>query len=362
MHAALLGFLAGNDAVYREGLGCTVMPDGVLAAVGEAFPLPAIQPAEAGALWPEGEKVESDQAVVKLLSDPALTGSGMRAVVVVKNGRVVGESYAPGFAVETPLLGWSMAKTVNAALIGTLVRDGKMSLADKKLFPQWQNDQRGDISVANLLAMESGLVFNENYGAVADVTRMLFLEPDMATFAADSPLEADPGSRFSYSSGTSVLLTKIWMEKIGAAALTYPRDALFAPLGMASAVIETDAAGTFAGSSYLYATARDWARMGMLLARDGVWNGTRILPEGFVALMGEPNGHSSGRYSQMQTWLPGREDARIPADTFFMQGHDGQNVAVVRSEDLVVVRLGLTPSSSRYDPKPLVAALVKALP
>ncbi|MBW6422741.1 beta-lactamase family protein [Rhizobium sp. XQZ8] len=359
VHAALLGFLAGNDAVYRDGLGCAVAPDGAMPAALATAPVPQA-PADPNILWPEGGKIESDPKVAGILSDPALTGPGMRAVVVAHRGRIVGEVYAPGFSRETPLLGWSMTKSVTAAIIGTLIRDGKMSLQDQALFPQWKNDQRGDIRLADLLAMESGLAFNENYGSVADVTRMLFLEPDMANFAADQPLEADPGSRFNYSSGTGVMLSKIWMDKVGdrAAALAYPGKALFGPLGMSSAVMEADEAGTFVGSSYMYATARDWARLGLFLGRDGVWNGNRLLPEGFVAEMQTPNKTSNGRYSKIQTWLP-RADAG--KGTFILDGHDGQNVIIVPSLDLVVVRLGLTPSWSGYSPTPLVDAVAKTM-
>ncbi|MCQ1765418.1 beta-lactamase family protein [Neorhizobium galegae] len=360
VHAALLGIFAGNDAVYREGLGCAVVPDGTPAAAA-GIPLPAVTSIDPSVLWPEGGKVESDPSLAQVLSDAGLAGPGLRAVVVVKRGRIVGEVYSSGFSKDTPLLGWSMTKTVNAAILGTLVRDGKLSLEDKNLFPQWQGNQRGDIRIADLAAMESGLAFNENYGAVADVTRMLYLEPDMANFAADQPLEADPGTRFGYSSGTTVMLSKIWMDRIGdrAAALSYPRTALFGPLGMTSTVMETDAAGTFVGSSYMYATARDWARIGLLLARDGVWNGNRILPQGFVALMHQANATSNGRYSKMQTWLPGKNNPGMPADAFFLQGHDGQTITVIPSLDLVVVRLGLTPSWNRYDPTRLVAEVVK---
>ncbi|WP_037087458.1 serine hydrolase domain-containing protein [Neorhizobium vignae] len=361
VHAALLGIFAGNDAVYREGLGCTVVPDGTpAAAVG--IPVPAVTSPDPSMPWPEGGKVESDPSVARLLSDAGLAGPGLRAMVVVKRGRIVGETYSTGFSKDTPLLGWSMTKTVNAAILGTLVRDGKLSLDDRGLFPQWQGNQRGDIRIADLAAMESGLAFNENYGAVADVTRMLYLEPDMANFAADQPLEADPGTRFGYSSGTAAMLSKIWMDRVGdrAAALAYPRNALFGPLGMESAVMEADAAGTFVGSSYMYATARDWARMGLLLARDGVWNGNRILPQGFVPLMHQANATSNGRYSKMQTWLPGKDKPDMLADAFFLQGHDGQTITVIPSLDLVVVRLGLTPSWNRYDPTRLVAEVVKA--
>ncbi len=360
VHAALLGFIGGNDAVYREGLGCSVMPDETTTALPHLAVRDKVAVDES-APWPDGSAVDLDPRLSAMLSDPALVGPGMRAVVVVKAGRIVAETYAPGFSRYTPLLGWSMTKTVTASIIGTLVKDGRMSLEDRSLFPQWRNDQRADITVANLLAMESGLVFNEGYGSVADATRMLFLEPDMAAFAADQPLEADPGSRFSYSSGTAVLLSKIWMDRIGnrVSALAYPHLALFGPLGMDSAVMETDAAGTFAGSSYMYATARDWAKLGLLLARDGVWNGNRLLPENFVRLMHEANGSSNGRYSKMQTWLPGGGGG-IPSDTFILDGHDGQSVVVIPSLDLVVVRLGLTPRALGYRPTALITAAAKA--
>lgn len=360
--AGLLGFIGTNQATYRPRLGCTVSPDG------SALPQVALPPRSSPSVdeapaWPVGQGVERDPRVMAVLEDKALTGPGMRAVVVVKNGRIVGEAYGEGFSKDTPLLGWSMTKTVNAALIGTLMNSGRMSLGDRDLLPAWSNDKRREITLANLLAMESGLGFNENYGAVADVTRMLYLEPDMAAFTATIPLEADPGARFRYSSGSSVLLSKIWMDRIGdrATALGYPSRALFDPLGMTSAVMEPDAAGTFAGSSYLYATGRDWARFGLFLARDGVWNGMRLLPDGFVHLMQEPNAHSGGRFSEMQTWLPKANDNMpLPADTFYLQGHDGQTIAVMPSSDLVVVRLGLTPRSLGYEPGLLFGAVAKA--
>ena len=180
----------------------------------------------------------------------------MRAVVVVKNGRIVAERYGDGFSAKTPLLGWSMTKTVNAAIIGTLVKDGKMAVTNQGLFGPWKADGRAAISLADMMAMSSGLEFNEDYGDVADVTRMLYLEPDMAGFAESKPLTGDVGKVFSYSSGTAVMLSRLWQDAIGDKdkALAWPRTALFEPLGMQSAVLETDEQGTFVGSSYLYAT------------------------------------------------------------------------------------------------------------
>jgi CubicO group peptidase (beta-lactamase class C family) len=290
---------------------------------------------------------------------------------VVHNGRIAGERYGTDFDADTPLLGWSMTKTVNAAILGTVVKAGRLTLDRKELFPAWKADGRKAISVADLMAMSSGLAFNEDYGDVSDVTRMLYLEPDMAAFAASMPLVAPVGTVFHYSSGTAAMLARIWQNAVGdeKASLAWPRQALFGPLGMDSAVLEADESGTFAGSSYLYATARDWARFGQFLLQDGQWNGKAILPDGFVAMMHEPAPAANGLYGKGQVWLEGPGDkagdgqaAGIPKDAFWMEGHDGQTVTIVPSKKLIVVRLGLTPDSLGYRPQKLVAALVKALP
>ncbi|RYC12071.1 serine hydrolase domain-containing protein [Ciceribacter ferrooxidans] len=369
--ARLLGFIAPSSAVYREGLGCASAPDGGGAMAG---PIPAPSPGQFAAAptdvpWPDGEAATPiDPKLGAVLGDATLAGPGMRAVVVIKNGRLVGEAYGNGFSPTTPLLGWSMTKTVNAAIIGRLMSEGRIALDDRALLPEWKGDDRSAIRVRDLFAMESGLAFNEEYGDVTDVTRMLYLEPDMAAFAATRPLAAEPGTVFSYSSGGSVLLSKIWMDRIGdrEAALGYPRKALFQPLGMASAVLEADEAGTLVGSSYMYATGRDWARFGQFLLQDGVWKDERLLPEGFVAAMQRPTRASSGTYTEIQAWAvgPGDEpDSRfgLPDDTFWVAGHDGQTITIVPSKKLVVVRLGLTPSKLGYRPQLLVKAIADTL-
>lgn len=375
VRAGLFGVFGKGLAVDREGAGCATVPDGDLKAAALG-PLPAAPAANVEALWPEGERIEvsQDPAVNAILDDSALAGPGMRATVVVQNGRIVGERYGEGFSATTPLLGWSMTKTVTAAIIGTLVGEGKMSVDKTALFEPWKADGRGAISLADLMAMSSGLEFNEDYGDVTDVTRMLYLEPDMASFAEAKPLAHEVGKVFSYSSGTTNLLSRLWQDAVGdpAKALAWPREKLFGPLGMSSAVLETDARGTFAGSSYLYATGHDWARFGQFLLQDGVWNGTRILPEGYVGWMREKAPASNGRYGRGQLWLHGPEggtppgknpDASfdLPADTFWMEGHDGQTVAIIPSANIVVVRLGLTPSKLHYKPQAMLAALVAAL-
>ncbi|MCV3209090.1 beta-lactamase family protein [Mesorhizobium sp. YC-39] len=371
--AGLFGVFGKSVAVARDGLGCAAVPDGNIAAaktVTGAALTPAPPP---DALWPEGDRVDASQnpEIADILDDAALTGTGMRAVVVVKNGRIVAERYGDGFSQKTPLLGWSMTKTVNAAIVGTVVKDGKLAMTNQGLFGPWKADGRAAISLADMMAMSSGLEFNEDYGDVADVTRMLYLEPDMAGFAESKPLTGDVGKVFSYSSGTAVMLSRLWQDAIGDKdkALAWPRVALFNPLGMQSAVLEADEHGTFVGSSYLYATARDWARFGQFLLQDGVWNGEDILPAGFVGWMREA-APATKVYGKGQLWIegPGDEEspgagvaAGLPQDTYWMEGHDGQTVAIIPSEQLVVVRLGLTPAKLGYRPQTMVTALVKAL-
>ncbi|MGO4834776.1 serine hydrolase domain-containing protein, partial [Rhizobiaceae sp. 2RAB30] len=334
--AGLFGVFGRAVAVARDGFGCTDVPDGNLAAL-PALPSPGDPASESAGIWPEGGAVEpsQDPDIAAVLDDPALTGTGMRAVVVVHNGRIVGERYGEGFSAQTPLLGWSMTKTVTAAVVGTLVKAGTLSVDQKDLFSEWKADGRGAVSLADLMAMSSGLVFNEDYGDVADVTRMLYLEPDMAGFASGKPLDGDVGKVWSYSSGTTVMISRIWQNALGEAAkaFAWPRQALFDPIGMTSAVLETDARGTFVGSSYLYATARDWARFGQFMLQDGVWNGTEILPAGFVSWMREEAPASKGEYGRGQVWLHGSDAGTpagenpdkgfdLPADAYWFLGHD----------------------------------------
>ncbi len=368
--ARILGLFATGIALHRPGLGCAAVPDGDVAAARrvQLTQAPALAPLS-DEMWPLGARVEAKAtpALSDIVSSTTFTGPGLRALVVVKDGRLLVEAYGQGFDEDTPLLGWSMTKTVNAALLGRAMAAKGVGLDARGLFAAWAGDARAQIRLADLLGMASGLAFNEDYGDVSDVNRMLFLEPDMAAFAGALPAVAAPGTEFNYSSGTAVLLSRLWMAWLGddVGALAFPRTALFAPLGMTSAVLEADAAGTLVGSSYMYATARDWARFGLFLLQDGVWNGVRLLPEGFVAMMRTANGLPGG-YSQNQSWVlgplesEGATRAGLPEDTFWMLGHDGQSIAIIPSAGLVVVRLGLTPSGLGYGPEKLVGALLDA--
>jgi CubicO group peptidase (beta-lactamase class C family) len=369
VRAAMLGIVAPSHAVYRTGLGCAVVAEADIGLARRlAAPVSEAVPADEALAWPEGEAVPTpDPDLADVLGNADLLGPSARAVVVVKDGQIVGEAYGPGFNQRTPLLGWSMTKTVTATLLGLLQGEGRIDLEARALFPEWSGDARREIALADLLAMQSGLRFNENYGDVTDVTRMLYLEPDMGAYVASLPSEAPPGTRFNYSSGETVLISRYWMSRFAdqAEALAFPRRALFDALGMRSAVLEPDQAGTFVGSSYLYATARDWARFGLLIAESGNWAGRPLLDPAYVARITEPSETSDGAYTRAQAWQNGPQgadnDFGLPEDTVWMLGHDGQSIAVIPSERLVVVRLGLTPRRLEYRPQRLVEAVRAAL-
>jgi CubicO group peptidase (beta-lactamase class C family) len=327
---------------------------------------PPLRPATPDALWPAGERAQlsDDQRLLAALNDPALQGPGMRAIVVVHDGRIVGETYGEGFNASTPLQGWSMTKSVNAALVGMAIKDGKLSLDQKSLFPQWAGDGRAQISVANLMAMTSGLEWNEDQGASPDPDRLENLAHDAAAFARDRALVAPPGTKFNYSGGSSVLLARLWQNAIGAEAPAYPQERLFKPLGMTSAVLEADPSGTFLGEAFLYANAHDWARFGEFLRRGGEWNGEQLLPMDFVDYMRSPElasdeGHGPV-YGRGQVWLARGEGFNLPADTFMLQGHLRQLITIIPSRKLVILRMGLTREDIGYSVAKLLYAIVAA--
>jgi len=376
VRAGLLGFIGEGLALARPDTGCAAIPDGnldfarQLGARAAALDTAATS-AAADAPWPDGDAVTTHPALDHMLADDALAGPGVRAIVVVDHGHIVAERYSAGFSATTPLLGWSMAKTVIAGLVGTLIKDGRLTLDQAGFWPKAAGDGRDRIRIADLLAMSSGLKFNEGYGAVSDITRMLYMEPDMPAFAHAQPLEHPPGEHWSYSSGSANILSRIVQDAAGPAGANYAREKLFKPLGMLSATLETDEDGTLVGSSYMYATARDWARYGLFLLQGGVWHGQDMLPPGYLAMMATPVASSGGHYGHGLIWLwasdgkvPGQNpdgEFGIPADTLWMMGHDGQSTAVIASRGVVVVRLGLTPASDHYQPEPLIKAVLQAL-
>ena len=292
------------------------------------------------------------------------------AAVVVHEGRLVAERY--GGALEhwdrdhepvgpdTPLLSWSMAKSMLHALYGMLVLDGLVSVDDRAPVPEWSRDERGGITIRHLLEMRDGLRWSEDYvdAGVSDVIEMLFGSgaADVAAFAAARPLAAQPGTVFNYSSGTTNVLSRIAGQLVDVP--SYLRARLFEPIGMRSATPTVDAAGTWVASSYVHATARDMARFGHLYLRDGVWEGRRLLPEGWVdqARHHRSTDPESGNGYGAQWWVVA-DDAH---GCFWANGYEGQSILVCPGLDLVVVRLGKTPAEHYPELRDWRARVVRA--
>jgi CubicO group peptidase (beta-lactamase class C family) len=284
-------------------------------------------------------------------------------VVVLYRGQLIGEAYAPGFDASTPQLGWSMTKGITGTLVGILVRDGVLDLDQPVDLPQWQDDERRNITIGDLMRMSSGLTWNEGYGNLTDATRMLYLSPDMPAYTISKPLEAAPGTYWVYASGTTNLLSFIIRREMDSLEeyWAFPRKALFNRIGMRSAVLEPDASGTFVGSSYCFATPRDWARFGLLYLNDGVWQGERILPAGWVSYSRETAPASGGEYGA-QFWLNRAGTLPdVPADTYACQGFQEQRIFIIPSRDLVVVRMGLTENDA-FDFNRFLADVLQAIP
>lgn len=314
------------------------------------------------AKWPEAA-VENPEIKALLhrafdLLSPGDFGE-TRALIVIHRGKIAVERYAPGFGPDRRFHSQSVAKSITHALVGILVRDGKMSLDGPAPVQEWQSDgdPRQAITLRHLLTMSSGLAFTESYFNpwTSDVTPMLFgaARGDIAAHGAASPLEHEPGTHWSYSSGTTNLVSGLIRRIVGDSRegyMAFMQSELFGPLGITSAVPEFDARGTFVGSSFLHATARDYARFGLLYLRDGHWDGQRILPKGWVDFARTPLAHEGRGIYGAQFWLNAgkAENGELPwietapADTFMAQGHRGQVIAIVPSKDVVVVRLGRT--------------------
>ena len=341
-------------------------------ADGDFSPVP-LPPHTPGVGWPTESWPEADLpgdvdgrtlagAVAELFAASGRGGLGdTRALLVVRGGSIVFERYAEGFGRDSRFQSWSMAKSITNALVGILVREGKLDIEAPAPVAVWRSpgDPRGAITLRHMLRMSSGLA-NEDEGTRSDsfVARTLFGDRvhDMAAFNADAPLVHEPGIHWAYSTGTSILIASIAGRAIGStreATRGYLRRELFDPLGMKSAMPEFDEAGTFVGGAHFHATARDYARFGLLYLRDGRFDGRRILPVGWVDFSRTPapaanNGDYAGHF-----WLslpPGPDQfpslTDAPRGTFSANGNEGQFIIVVPSHDLVVVRLGAMHSTT----------------
>ncbi len=382
-----------SKAIFRQGCGCTLLAGTTEAEIRDQrfFQPDAVyipSPHSAALPWPEGEGEAVDPAglgvdpeILERALDDAFaeprtdTLRQTRAVAVVYQGQLIAERYAPGFGPDMPLLGWSMSKSVTNALVGVLVHQGRLSLGGPAPVAEWQssNDPRRKITLDQLMRMSSGLAFEEIYKPLTDATDMLYGSDDFAAFAAGRPLAAEPGEAWYYSSGTANIIARIVRHEAEKEVVDYYRfinESLFYRIGMASAIIEPDPSGTFVGSSYTVATVRDWARFGLLYLQDGVWDGRRILPEGWVEYTTTPTPQTPrGEYGAL-FWLnagsasnpANRLWPHAPADAYAAQGFQEQKLIVIPSKKLLLVRFGATAPRSAWDTDAFIADVIRALP
>jgi CubicO group peptidase (beta-lactamase class C family) len=352
-------FLWGRSrAIYREGFGSTL-----LRGEDEETLRTVNFPSSTGAgynqdtlAWPMGNIIPDtntgiDQPVLSGIADNLMIHNKYHgnpfAFLVLHHGIPVAEKYKPGFNAGTRFPSWSMAKSFTNALAGIMVKDGMLNILQTAQIEGWNADARSKITINDLMQMQSGLRWNEDYGNRSDVTTMLYNSSDFAGFASGQPLDYPAGSHWYYSSGSTNIVNYLMRKQFRGdeAYYAYAADRLFNKTGMPGAVFETDPSGTLVGSSYIYATARDYARFGLLYLRDGVFCGERILPEGWVSYTITPARHSKGNYGSFFWLNKGKYYPSAPDDMYSCNGHDGQRIFVIPSKDLVVVVLG-------YSPKP----------
>jgi CubicO group peptidase (beta-lactamase class C family) len=352
--------LAEARAIHRDGMGCLVVHGAEPAETGVPGDLQPARSLLAEIAGPEVVEPSDERlrtALDRAFAEPSDAPSRRtKAVVVVHAGRVIAERYARSYGVETPVPGYSDTKSVISALIGILVRDGRLSVTDPAPVPGWRGagDPRGAITIDHLLRMTSGLAWDEvlTGSTVASDTRMSFVERDMAAFAERAPLETAPGATWMYNSGNTMILSRIIRDAVGGGArdvLRFAHRELFGPLGMRNVTLPLDATGTPVGSRAMLASARDWARFGMLYLNDGVVGGRRILPEGWVQYSSAPTpgarlGYGAGFWTNFDL-VPGAARRRgwgMPADSFYASGWLGQIIVMVPSEQLVAARFGVS--------------------
>ena len=365
----------GSRAVYRDGLGCVLVHGDV--TVPEAA---GVKVSPIGAIFP-ADVVESGDPAMRRALDMAFAEPNparprlTKAVVILHDGKLIAERYAPGYGPDTPIWGHSLSKSITHALVGVLVREGKLTVAQAAPIAAWSvpSDPRHTVTIDQLLRMTSGLPFDETDNPVNPMARMWFLQNDMAAFAAQQTLTHAPGTAWAYSNVGYVLLSRIAMDAAGAhdavAAERFIHDELFAPLGMRDAIIETDIAGTPIGSSHVYASARDFARLGQLYLDDGMVDGKRILPEGWAAYSHSQaldTGYGAGFWTNLvnqgsvPVWDAPWGIPQLPRDMYYARGAMGQYVIVIPSEHLVVARLGISVNTSTGIGD-AVAEMIKAL-
>lgn len=346
--------LKKRKAVYREGLGATLVTDDFDET--QPYLVPKRTKIENNLPFPYGNLEPKDtvfkevnygklqKAVADAFDKPGFKTKRTRALLIIYKDQIIAEKYENEFTKNTKFLGWSMTKSITSTYFGILQKQGKIDINKPAPIVEWANDSRSKITLHNLLQMNSGLEWEEDYGKISDVTKMLFLAEDMSKVQLEKPAAFEPNTHWNYSSGTTNLLSGILRShfKTQQEYLDFWYASLIDKIGMHSMLIEPDMAGNFVGSSYGWATARDWAKFGLLYLHKGNWNGEQIFDESWAKYVATPTPTSKGSYGG-QFWLnAGGKYPDVPKDMFYCSGFQGQKVIIIPSHELVIVRFGLT--------------------
>ncbi len=375
-------------AQYNGDQGCSILPRGASDIYFKPKPVPRKLSDPAKLPWPTGDAGATaptpegvDAAAVQAALDWGMAQKehNTRAIVLVYRGKIVAERYAPGWTKDTPQISWSQGKSVTAALIGVLAQQGRLRVDDPAPVKEWQgkDDPRRQIRIRDLLRMSSGLDFaNLSLSGPASFTRenehmrIYFDGLNVFEHAVNQPLEIPPDTQWRYRNSDPLTLGRIIREMVEGrgpngieAYPTFPQRALFDQIGARNFILETDAWGNFIMTGYDYGSARDWARFGLLHLWDGVWEGKRILPEGWVDFISTPAPADRSRGYGGLFWLNrGGAWKGVPEDAFMSSGFMGQHTVVIRSRDAVVVRLGPSPRNSNRYLTELLNRLLAGLP
>jgi CubicO group peptidase (beta-lactamase class C family) len=372
-----------TTSVHRPGLGCSNVagwPVAKVEAIGPVNPMreravvSAPHSVEARNPGVNAEKLAAAiENSFNETTDDIYQQKNTRAVLVHHKGQLIAERYGQGFDGDTPLRGMSMTKSATSALVGILVGQGKLDIHQPAPVEAWADleDPRSRVTTHHLLKMIAGFDYSEAYESDPRnlLNIMLMSRPDMAAFAAQTPLVGEPGNSWDYQTTHSVLLQEVIRSSLDDDEIyfRFPEEQLFGPLGMHNSFFQADASGTFTGGAFMYASGRDWMTLGLLYLNDGVHKGERILPEGWVEYSVAPSEPSMEKRAYgAQIWLnapsPHQLFPNLPEDAYAFQGHYGQYVVVVPSLDLVVVRMGMTFDNTAFDKQVFLQEIVAALP
>ena len=362
--------LKERKAIYREGLGVTLINDDF--DVTTPYEIPTRTQIKRALPFPYGDLELKDTffsnidykklnaVVANAFDEKGKKDKRTRAIIVIYKDKIIAEKYADGFNKNSRILGWSMTKSITGTLFGILQKQGKFDINKPAPIAEWQKDERAIIRTGDLLHMNSGLEWEEKYDKICDATKMLFQAEDMGKVQLEKRAQFPPNLHWNYSSGTTNLLSKILRNqfKTHQEYLDFWYSSLLDKIGMNSAIVETDMAGNFVGSSYGWATTRDWAKFGLLYLHKGNWNGEQLFDESWIKYVSTPTNTSNGNYGA-QFWLnAGGKFPDVPRNMYYASGFQGQMVAIFPSQDLVIVRMGL---SEEFDFNGLLSGVVSSI-